>query len=253
MGIILLALTIWCICGVGAAVVASSRGASGCAWFALGFLLGPLGFALAFTNRLPECPYCKKGVPTGAVKCPSCQSDLSTPAGASSQFVATRKCPFCAETILGEAKKCRFCGEFLETVPEALALPSPPHRTKSVPPWGPSGTSPGTASPDRDAGANNFIYFIVAAGIVVMAVVVYLVASNRAPSSADKIMTEEEIRDVDCRMTRAAYANMPNLSEESQRQLDICNGITPTPAPGKAEKSLQQPQRETTELLKNNK
>jgi len=54
MDIVLTALIIWCICAIGTAVVASSRGANGGVWFALGFLLGPLGFALAFTNKLAQ-------------------------------------------------------------------------------------------------------------------------------------------------------------------------------------------------------
>ena len=56
MDIVLTALIIWCICAIGTAVVASSRGANGSVWFALGFLLGPLGFALAFTNKLRGTP-----------------------------------------------------------------------------------------------------------------------------------------------------------------------------------------------------
>jgi len=67
---------IWLLCGVAAAVVANSRGANGCLWFGLGVILGPLGFALAFLNSLPACPFCRKGVAREAVKCPYCQSDL---------------------------------------------------------------------------------------------------------------------------------------------------------------------------------
>jgi hypothetical protein len=51
MDIVLTALIICAICS---AVVASLRGANGGVWFALGFLLGPLGFALAFTNKLAQ-------------------------------------------------------------------------------------------------------------------------------------------------------------------------------------------------------
>jgi len=39
-------------CAICSAVVASLRGANGGVWFALGFLLGPLGFALAFTKQI---------------------------------------------------------------------------------------------------------------------------------------------------------------------------------------------------------
>ena len=39
---------IWIICGVVAAVVASSKGGSGCLYAILGFILGPFGIILAF-------------------------------------------------------------------------------------------------------------------------------------------------------------------------------------------------------------
>ena len=34
-------ILLWVVCGIGAAVVASNRGASGCLWFGLGVLLHP--------------------------------------------------------------------------------------------------------------------------------------------------------------------------------------------------------------------
>ncbi len=37
----------WIVCGVGASLIANSKGASGCLWFGLGILLGPLGLILA--------------------------------------------------------------------------------------------------------------------------------------------------------------------------------------------------------------
>jgi hypothetical protein len=41
-----LAIVVWIFCGIGAAFVAQSRGASGCLWFGLGVLLGLFGLAL---------------------------------------------------------------------------------------------------------------------------------------------------------------------------------------------------------------
>jgi hypothetical protein len=64
------------MCGIFTAIVASNRGGSGPAWFVLGFLFGPIGFVLAFFNKLPPCPYCQKSIPRGGSKCPYCQSDL---------------------------------------------------------------------------------------------------------------------------------------------------------------------------------
>src|SRR5437867_3683926 len=97
-------LVVWILCGVGAAVVASNRGASGCLWFGLGVLLGPIGFALAFTNSLPPCPFCRKGVPGDATKCPHCQSELSDSAAlASGPFT---RCGYCKSLNHRSNKTC---------------------------------------------------------------------------------------------------------------------------------------------------
>ena len=76
MSIIALAV-LWIFCGIGAAIVASNRGANGCLWFGFGVFLGPFGLAFAFvsgSNR--ECPSCRKRVHPQATKCPYCQSEL---------------------------------------------------------------------------------------------------------------------------------------------------------------------------------
>lgn len=71
-------LALWLMCGIGTAIVASNRGASGCLWFALGVGLGPVGFALAFTNGR-RCPYCSSRISTRARVCPRCQRPLLEP------------------------------------------------------------------------------------------------------------------------------------------------------------------------------
>jgi hypothetical protein len=53
----LLVIVVWIFCGIGAAFVAQSRGASGCLWFGLGVLLGPFGLAFAFASGTDRrCP-----------------------------------------------------------------------------------------------------------------------------------------------------------------------------------------------------
>jgi hypothetical protein len=73
----------WIVCGIGAAFVASNRGASGCLWAFLGFLLGPIGFLMAVANQSDtKCPRCQRGIPKAATRCPECQADLRPPADA---------------------------------------------------------------------------------------------------------------------------------------------------------------------------
>lgn len=79
---------LWLLCGILAAVVGSAKGRSGCGWFIVGVLAGPLGLLAAV------------GMPVVSQ-------------GESGDASASRKCPACAETIKREARLCKHCGHSL--------------------------------------------------------------------------------------------------------------------------------------------
>ncbi len=95
----------WVICGALSAIIASNKGNSGCAWFFIGFLLGPFGLIFSFAAKPKQDVIEQKAVETGGMK----------------------KCPYCAELIKAEAIKCRYCAENLKDVKAAdVRLPPPP-------------------------------------------------------------------------------------------------------------------------------
>lgn len=105
----LLVLAIWLLCGIGAASIAQGRGASGCLWFGLGVLLGPLGLALAFTaGSQKECPHCRKKIHPEATKCPFCQSALepSAPALVAAEVQVAQYCRNCGRPLLAGGRRC---------------------------------------------------------------------------------------------------------------------------------------------------
>lgn len=110
-------LGLWFLFGVCAAVVASQRGGNGCVWLLIGFFLGPIGFALAFTQGV-TCEYCGKKISTKASFCPYCRVATSEtkPVGGvvlHEEFGNTKTCPYCAEQVKLEAIKCKHCGSMI--------------------------------------------------------------------------------------------------------------------------------------------
>ena len=86
----LLILVGWCIVAGIAASVASARGRGGCAWFILGFLIGPLAVLLALilpanlaeieerkvrSGEYARCRHCEELARPNAVRCPHCHGD----------------------------------------------------------------------------------------------------------------------------------------------------------------------------------
>ncbi len=84
-------LVIWLVCGIIAAVIAMNKGRSGCGWFLVGVLLGPLGIILALVVSEDKTEVEKRNMQSGEMK----------------------KCPFCAELVLKEAVVCKHCGRSL--------------------------------------------------------------------------------------------------------------------------------------------
>lgn len=89
MGLILF----WVLMGLVVAIVASSKGRSGFAWFLYGVVIWPVALV-------------------HAIVMPATAASIETKAMAEGD---RRRCPFCAELIKAEAKVCRFCGRELPT------------------------------------------------------------------------------------------------------------------------------------------
>jgi predicted RNA-binding Zn-ribbon protein involved in translation (DUF1610 family) len=120
----------WLLFGVVSAVVAKKKGRSGCAWFALGVLLGPFGLILAFAATpqqgkfdaappepvaLKKCSSCGEPLQPEAVRCPSCGKKTSGFRGvASASSTEHWTCPRCGASNANKLYRCGNCGYSLE-------------------------------------------------------------------------------------------------------------------------------------------
>lgn len=96
---------IWVLFGFVATVIAVNKGRSGCGWFLVGMLLGPLAFVLSMVVSTERKEQEARAISSGERK----------------------KCPYCAELVKTEAVKCRYCGESLLTnhhPPTTVAIPA---------------------------------------------------------------------------------------------------------------------------------
>lgn len=122
IGILILA---WMLFGIVSAVVARKKGRSGCAWFSLGLLLGPIGLLRAYAlpsekkpaaapapaAPLTTCPSCGAPIPRGEGRCPACEKRAPrtriTSPGISGDHWA---CPRCGASNSRKLSRCGNCG-----------------------------------------------------------------------------------------------------------------------------------------------
>lgn len=200
---------IWLLFGICAAIVANGRGASGCLWFGIGVLLGPIGFALAFTTGT-KCPKCASVISADAKICPKCQEPLARKTFGAYQCpnckalitwndpicqnckqpinwtsaTGTKKCPDCAEEVRAEARKCRFCGFVF---PDAPQVPIATQRFEA------GSNQPACETPEATSRDWKNI-LLISVVVVIGALVVVFASQIRQPPTGESVSVSEAKR-----------------------------------------------------------
>lgn len=118
---LLLGFGIWIGLGLLAAYVATEKGRSGCAWFGIGVIFGPIAFLalIAVPAKLPDGQTHRAwpGMPSS----PAPMSPVS------------KECPQCGATLRASAELCRGCGYAFEPPAAIDILPQAPGATGDLP------------------------------------------------------------------------------------------------------------------------
>lgn len=111
----MLYLSLWLVCGVGAAAIAASKGRNFIGWLACGLLLGPIAILIVGfmakagpdKSTLRKCPFCAETILKEAVVCKHCGREIPVDLV---EKVESRRCPHCREAMPADQMKCPHCG-----------------------------------------------------------------------------------------------------------------------------------------------